>query len=349
MSTATIIKMLEDTLRKAKEEEFTSLAMLVTAPQGDFYNWSSGREPDQLELVASLYDVLRAHVENWRPFAGDESLGAQYACYHCALVPPGFDFLTWLITQEVYRIDAEAPAPLKVAFWQGRKPHNNPWIDAVYRPLIKMIGAVEDDTAMGRMGADIHVTRTMAALYRVGAKLPQLHAVGDYDLPRNCITITLREALTFPHRNSDLIVWYEFAKLLQRRGERVIFVRDTAKADEPLGPMETFPQASRELDARMWLYEHSKLNFFVSNGPMMLAVMSEHIPYIGFVQPEEMDSKYDSNKPTFWKLSMGVQIGDQFPWAGSHQRIIWEKAGSVEILERAYDEWLMAQQSIAAE
>ena len=337
--TSVVLQMLEDTLAKAKTEGFSSIAISVTGPNGNYYNWSSGEEVDQLELISSLHDRLRAHVENWRPYTDDPMLGADFACYHCKNVPNGFDFLTWLLTQEIYRLEEEAPGPLKVAFWRGRVPEANPWIDRVYRPLIGMIGAVEDDRALRRMGADVHVTRTMAQLYRVGARLPALHAVGDYDLPRDAITITLRECDQFPHRNSDLLTWYEFAKVLQGEGERVIFVRDTSKSEEPLTGCETLPPASRDLDVRMALYERSKLNFFVSNGPMMLAALTEHVPYITFVMPEEMDSKYDANKPAFWKLKMGVEQGQQFPWAGPHQRIVWEKA-TLEVIEHAYRQWL---------
>jgi len=333
--TSLVVKMLEDTLEKARTEGFSSLCLSVTGPNGNYYNWSTGEEIQQLELISSLHDKLRAHVENWRPYDEDPKLDASFACYHCASVPTGFDFLTWLFTQELYRIDEDAPGPLKVAFWQGRHPQPNPWLDAVYRPLIKMIGGVEDDRALRRMGADVHVTRTMAALYRLGAKLPPLRAAGDYDLPRGVVTITLRETDSFPHRNSDLITWYEFARFLRARGEQVVVVRDTSKADEPITGFETCPFASRDLDARMWLYQNAKLNFFVSNGPWMLAGLTENVPYVTFVQPEEMDSKYDANKPHFWKLKMGVEIGDQFPWAGSHQRIIWKKP-TYEVILDAY-------------
>lgn len=342
-----VIEMLENALARARNGEFESLVLMVTGPHGNYYNWSSGEEAAQLELVSSFHDVLRAHVENWRPYQDDPTLDASFACYHCNNVPNGFDFLTWLMTQEIYRVDEGAPAPLKVAFWRGRNPQPNAWIDHVYRPLIAIIGGVEDDRALRRMGADVHVTRTMAAMYRVGAKLPKLSAAQDHDVPRNAITITLRECDSFPHRNSDLLTWYEFAKTLKAQGERVIFVRDTSKATEPLTGCETSVAASLNLDVRMCLYQNSKLNFFVSNGPMMLAALTQNIPYITFVQPEEMDSKYDANKPTFWKLKMGVQMGEQFPWAGSHQRIIWEKA-TLPIIAEAHRAWLSDNKIIAA-
>lgn len=338
--TSICVEMLENALEKARTEGFSSVCIMVTGPNGNYFNWSSGEETQQLELAEGYYSKMRAHVENWRPYDNDPSLDASYACYHCASVPNGFDFLTWLMIQEIYRVDEGAPGPLKIAFWQGRDPQPNPWIDRVYRPLIGMIGGVEDDRALLRMGADVHVTRTMAQMYRVGAKLPELHAYDYWELPKDAITITLRECDSFPHRNSDLLVWYEFSKMLKAQGERVIFVRDTSKADVPLTGCETCPIASRDLDARMWLYEHSKMNFFVSNGPMMLAALTEHVPYITFVMPEEMDSKYDANKPMFWKLKMGVQMGEQFPWAGSHQRIVWERP-TLDNLNGAYEvyEW----------
>jgi hypothetical protein len=338
MTDAIVRAVLEEITESSKTENFSSIVVSVTTPFGNYFKWTSGKESEQIELIAQLYDRMRGIVDNWKPFDHDPKLDASYACYHMG-TPSGFDFLTWLMMQEIVRADAEnAPGPLKVAFWQGRHPQPSAWLDHVFRPLVKMIGAVEDDAALRRMGADVHVTRSMVALYKCGAKIPKLRAVGDYDLPKDVVTITLRECDYHPHRNSDLLVWYEFSKMLRANGEHVVFVRDTAKANEPLTGCETSPLASRDLDARMWLYEHAKLNFFVSNGPMMLAALTENVPYITFVMPEEMDSTYDANKPTFWKLKMGVQIGEQFPWARAHQRIVWEKP-TFKVIDDAYWRW----------
>jgi hypothetical protein len=51
---------------------------------------------------------------------------------------------------------------------------------------------------------------------------------------RGAVTITLREAVHFPARNNRVLDWIEVAKWLSRQGDRVVIIRDTAKAAEPI-------------------------------------------------------------------------------------------------------------------
>jgi hypothetical protein len=112
---------------------------------------------------------------------------------------------------------------------------------------------------------------------------------------------------------------------LKERGEDVVFVRDTRLADKRLedekyGDWEIVPEASKELDIRMALYERAKLCFFGSNGPFALVTVSD-IPWI-CIYPLDNSKSYKYNNPDVWAKSMGIKPGEQFPWCKPNQKFI---------------------------
>ncbi len=101
-----------------------------------------------------------------------------------------------------------------------------------------------------------------------------------------------------------------------------MFVRDTAKADWTLVGCEICPEASRNVDRRLALYRVASMNYMVSNGPCTLALYSPDIPYICFMKScKELDLNGDEN---WFEMFQGLPRGDQWPWAGDQQRMIWE-------------------------
>lgn len=330
-----IIDVLDHYMKLAKDGTVKHIAVSASGVEGfNSYHFVGEIPSERLnaDSVAAMSNKLQDCVENWKFPPHDESLDESFACFHCGFGPAGFDFLIWLITHEMARIKAGAPAPLKVAFWCGREPMKFPWMEKVYRPLLPLIGAVEDERALGRLGEPIFTPKPLVDMCKEGVPVPVLASKFDYDLPKDAITITLREAEYWPHRNSDVEGWKRFAKLLKSRGERVIFVRDTAKATEPIEGFETCPPASVHIDPRMWLYEKAKFNFFVSNGPCGLAMFSKK-PFMCFIPPEAEDSEYQPNRPSFWRQMQGIEIGSQFPWFTPEQRIVWKKDSFDSICE----------------
>jgi hypothetical protein len=348
------IQYLEQALEKAKDNAFTTIAILGTGYNGHWEHHFSGgynqsHEKTMLDCVSDLQQRLHNSLINVQPTFNGWTVDSSHACYNCCTCPANYDFLTWLIVQEMRRVETWGPAPLKVAFFKGHNrehqlqhrhsmERHDHWIEHVFRPLLGMIGAIEDEKALDRMGLDVFLSKNVCNMHALKMPVPKLKAVGDYDLPRDVITITLREVGEvgdYSHRNSDIKEWGKFAKWLRdEKGERVIFVRDTRVAEGTVSGFETCPLASREVDARMWLYQHAKLNCFVSNGPMMLAVYSD-VPYLAFVPPEKEDSDYVANTPNFWRMKMGVPIGEQFPWATPRQKIVWGK-DTFEAMQTAY-------------
>lgn len=262
------------------------------------------------------------------------------AVYDFAVAPASWDFVNWLMAAEMERRRRGASAPLQVAFRAGPKDgfrdDNLPVdgagrkqiFDNVIRPLVTMIGAVEvTDPGSGHWFP--YTFRQLVDAARCGETLPEftIHAGARKSVAKilsshgisDPIVITLREASYWPARNSNLQAWLKFAQLLESEGERVVFVRDTAKADEPLSDFITMPEAAIDLNARAALYEVAKCNMFTNGGPMALAWFGRK-PYLIF---KTLVENYAPNTPEWWRDRMGVPVGTQLPWATPHQRIIW--------------------------
>jgi hypothetical protein len=245
---------------------------------------------------------------------------------YCSPGTPSFEFLIWLAEAEMTRVRMGAPAPLRVSFADttpvpsaasSRSRAAADWLDRVWRPLLPMLGAVEDpaitaDDTTPFLSFD-HMFNAMVGAAERGEPVPRLQApeaarqtvrsMIDKCVGSAPVVITLREAAYDTHRNSNLREWLRFAAGLDAG---VIFVRDTAKAHEPLDGFPTYPHASTDVQVRMALYEQARMNFFVSNGPWMMAGLS-HAPYRYFM--------------TQYANSHGH--GPQYPWAGPDQRIVY--------------------------
>lgn len=258
----------------------------------------------------------------------DHNLDASHVVYNMATGPLGFDFIVWLVDAEMKRIAAGAPAPLKVGFWVGTDTEREAnhakrqkWLQNVFRPALYLIGAVEDNNATRGNRNPSFVPRDIVKACKSGRQVPKFRKLyRSYDEPY--VTITLREAEHWPERNSRIEDWIRFARYLQTNGEKVIFVRDTAKARETIEGFETSPWASQDLVYRTALYQHAKANLFRSNGPAIMAVFSE-CPWLQFMDPVDEKSSFSPNHPSFWTNCMGITPPEQYPWSAPDQRFIW--------------------------
>lgn len=275
---------------------------------------------------------------------------ADFACYNLGACPASYDFVAWLIETEMTRVREGAPYPLKVHFARGQDGkvgletnYRKQMFVSVVRPLLKMVGAVETREALGGRNNEWYVLKNITEACRNGEEVPILKpsveamlTVAQYLDGNSPVTITLRESDVLDHRNSNLQAWLKFSDFLEKEGHTVIFVRDTAKAGEPIKDKLTFPMASLNLDVRLALYEQSKINMFVSNGCWYMSLFGSK-PWLMFT-PSEEDDPYQCNRPSFWRDSQGINKGEQFPWSSSQQRIIW-KSDTYEVLREAWNLW----------
>jgi hypothetical protein len=88
------------------------------------------------------------------------------------------------------------------------------------------------------------------------------------------------------------------------------------------------------LDERCAIHELAKLNIGVSSGPMVLSEYSVHRSYIAL---KMLAGEISSNEGFYhWQ---GWFPGDQFPWAGKHQCLVWNDRDDYESIENAYQAW----------
>lgn len=288
--------------------------------------------------------------------------GADHVVYNLSRMPSSFDFLAWLIKQEMTRVKNGAPFPLKVKWYYGKDGSRISCLnteqrainfDGILRQCLTLIGAVESNLEIsGHSEEDVGLLPVVNA-YKDGQKLPELIVPTDLKneiheailerVGQMPVTITLREVedkIEFaPHRNSNLTEWIKLAEWLEKRGERVVFVRDTRFAAEPITGFETCPPASTGILARTALYQVAKANLFVSNGPAMIAVFGNK-PWLIFneLQP---GGNYWANTPDGWRNCAGIEFaGDQergqWPWSKPDQRIVWQR----DNFETMRDAWL---------
>lgn len=346
---AQIARLLANTLEQvtelAKTGKYGHLALaLCEHPPGSarvVYGGLKGLLPNSWEAIEKLGEMMKEDFNNCLPPARNFALGADYVCYNIAIAPASYDFLSWLVDAEMTRVREGAPAPLKVAFWCGRDgragldmPSRRQMLENVLRPMLSLIGAVEDQAAVHGRQKDFYTLRDVVAAARNGERIPKLRPMQCSQVQEfaGCVTITLRESQSDSERNSQVVEWLNFAEWLTGRGERVVFVRDTAMAYEPFNFNTTYPRASTDLGIRVSLYAAAKCNLFVSNGPQSLALFMD-APWLAFFESDPEGSG-TMNTPSFWAEHM-VPVGEQFPWCRPDQRLTWK----ADTYENMVAEW----------
>jgi hypothetical protein len=359
-----VIFHLETLLTEARQGKAAYFAAIMLSDSGEKLSggWSGLNYLEQhaLESLDQLSIGLNAAVFNKKLPDRSGKEPADRVCYNLTQAPTSYDAINWLADAEATRLREGAPAPLKVCFWFGRDHKSgleselrSRMFHHVVKPALALFGAVEDPTAIDGRIKNFYSTRDIVSNYRQGEPMPELRApagtaAGMRAQFGSCVTITLRETSYFTERNSNIEAWLKFASCLKDQGERVVFVRDTAKAHEPIDGFETCAEASIDLHCRLALYEAAKINMFVSNGPSSLGLYSRW-PWLTFIKVEPEGHGYAPATASFWKDNVGVEVGSQYPWSSADQRIIW----SDDTYENLVDAWEYlhggAERNIAAE
>lgn len=342
-----VVEQLEKMLKLANEGKmsYCAIAMLAHGVPVQYVVQHFGDtwlQPHMAGVLKELAADVDKHVA--QRTLPEPTEPADYVTYNVPAGSLSYDFLIWLINAEMTRVREKGMAPLKVKFWHGHD--HNPQLDEqrarmyfnVVKPSLKLIGAVETKQMGGRF-EPVYTPKPFLEYFKKGETIPKFRAPDNERKQMlgfaDCVTITLREATHWPHRNSNLEEWLAFASYLQKRGHRVVFVRDFEKATETLDPFEISPDASRDILIRTALYGVAKANLFVSNGPATLAVFGDR-PWLQFVQLEADGHTYYANTPAFWLKFHGLKVGEQYPWSTKQQRLVWNKKDNFENL---VEEW----------
>ena len=312
--------------------------------------------------LAGLFELMiRINRQMWdRHPAGkamelSEGVDPSSVVYHHPQVTIGYDFLPWILAREMDRVRLGAE-PLKVWFVASKplSAKDQQMAEGVCIPLIKMIGA-EMATGKPPSNALWYPTNCMeevVELMKEGNPVPTLEpapwaleAMASY---KGVVTITLREASHWEARNSVEEDWREIAYRLRDKGETVVIVRDTAKADEPFHGFLTVPHASKDLQCRAALYRLAKCNLFVANGPSNIDWFCGDTPSLAFTPMEDSEGipesasgirEYKCSQRAWWKPNNGIDpYVEEYPFFKGKKKKLVLAWPSVERVLKEYDE-----------
>lgn len=255
------------------------------------------------------------------------------AVYDLSRAPPTYDFLTFFLQAEMERVRGgynklyiEIPPGPKEGFRNDRLPPGPEtrrlMLEKVVRASLPLLGA-EEGSEGKRITHLRYLAHRIVEAARAGEEVPKFRptqaAWERMARYQGAVILSLRECHYHPERNSCLDSWVAFAEEIRRQGKRPVFVRDTAKAREPIGGFETCPEASEDIDLRCALYQRASIVYAVNGGPCMLLYYSD-TPYRVFKQLVQGNG---ATRPEYWTRAIGISRGEQWPWAHEDQKLMW--------------------------
>lgn len=125
-----------------------------------------------------------------------------------------------------------------------------------------------------------------------------------YEKKHDHITVTIRDSWRNTHRNSNRKEWDKFISWAENAGEKVVVLEDR----------EENPYTIKD----RWDLYQCKMNLGVSNGPMVMCVLSD-APHVIF--------NYGADHQDVYVLSIHHWLwrNAQYPWANKKQKLVWKK------------------------
>lgn len=222
----------------------------------------------------------------------------------------GFDFFPWLVMQRA--------AGATEAVFDTRQPSTGKWphetvmrrFHSILLPGPELLGMKASIGIEGSEKLAPYHQRDLVRLVRDGLQIPRLRSVLPAGNAR--YTVTLRRTQRVPERNSREQDWRTFAREIG-----AVVIPDYE--DQPI-----------HLHNRMALYAGAQMNFFVTNGPVMLCFLSEY-PAMGFCVNESPMASY------------GVPLGEKYPFCLPQHQQIYE-SDTLENIRRNFEAWKYANE-----
>lgn len=268
--------------------------------------------------------------------------------YDFAHGPPTWNFFDALLLLEMERLDkghqkarVRLVAGPKEGFrWDGLPPYGGPerrrWAENICVPMpvmlpscgepaewIERCDAEKDRGPSIGLGGQTHGFKHNGAAAKRGLfpfRVPEKMVHAAFALAgQRYVTITLRETGWHQSRQSKLDRWLPIAQAIQNCGFKVIFIRDAARATEPIEGFETAPAASTNSLARGAFYAGAEMNLGIANGPLWFAwFMKAPVLICNLVHNDEPCASVHSYS---WG---GLKPGDTgFPNSHARQRLLW--------------------------
>jgi hypothetical protein len=152
----------------------------------------------------------------------------------------------------------------------------------------------------------------------------------------NIVTITLRQSDYDKVRNSNIDEWVKFAQLIKGEGFTPVFVPDTDicfERDQRLDGFIVFRDPCWNMGLRMALYEEAYLNYFVPNGPSVIAIFNKKVK--GICMKYAVPGSLQSTNKVF--KERGLRIGQRkYDFPEASQVLSWETDNFENICDEFY-------------
>lgn len=248
----------------------------------------------------------------------------RWAVYDLSVNPPAYDFLVFMQTalqeganavwfipgfqigvqteggeKEERRRLAHVALPicdlygLKYEFGEWTGEHTSVWPDSRVRKIV-------DGRLVKQRAHQIYWLKQVVKPFPVMPTQQALDRVNDKFKGKRPIVVTLRTSRDRPLRNSGPD-WKRWA------------------ADHDAVVLEDWCVSWMSIDDRVAHYELASLNIGSISGQLHLCILSER-PYLAL---KVLNNHYKNDASKEWWEKNGFQVGEQMPWAGPHQRLVW--------------------------
>jgi len=278
-----------------------------------------------------------------------------HAVYDLSSSPPTYEFVTFLAEAEKYRAE-NGYSRMDVIFQPGPKdgfrndnlPPDSAERSAMLRriciPACWLTGTVRDVSVLSvrkNIDGDVfpvgwsneHPKSHYGVRYiKDGHRCLKATEASKREIKRRFsgpyATITIRQAEYWPKRNSDFDACMAAAKWFMGHGIAPVIIPDTH--GDQLHGFHNFREAALDIDLRMAAYEGAAMNIGVTNGPMVMCMLS-NAPYMVFKIIANDESP--ANKAEFL-AAHGINVGDQFSVNG---RTIWADDTEATVIQSLND------------
>lgn len=246
----------------------------------------------------------------------------KWALYDLKLNPPGFDFLLFL-----QRAIPEGVGGIrfKIGFAEdhGTQADEKRKLQKIALRLCENFGlayAFSEDPVQREVfptkTRNSHTLKWTRLLKAPSPLTPSAELLDRVAFAMDRIVVILRESKIQPLRNSGPD-WRRWAK-----DHDAVVLEDAEKTDMPPEEIAAYVNVAA-------------VTVGVFAGAMTVAMCS-HRPYLML---KCLSEDYRANSAERWEL-MGWRVGDQLPWAGKHQQMVWNTKDDYDTIELEYKKYL---------
>ncbi len=249
----------------------------------------------------------------------------KWAVYNLSLNPPGFDFLLFL--------QRAIPEGIKgIRFHpgfggdHGTEEDEKRKLEKIALRICKHFGLkyvfseepVEGEVFPGKQ-RNSHTLMHTRSLKQPSPLVPSAEALEKASHAKGRIVVILRDSKIQPLRNSGPD-WRKWAS-----DHDAVVLEDAEKTDMTPDEIAAYVNVA-------------SVTMSVFAGVMTLAMCS-HKPYLML---KCLSDDYRANGINRWHR-MGWEVGDQLPWAGKHQKMIWNTQDDYSTIEEEYNSYMKEQ------